>query len=249
MRMLERSYSSPLATAAASCSRSTAYRPHRRQRLVLLRQRGRRPPRARPPPRPRGRPHLVGPARLERHRLDSRRGRLVSRAVPERDRGKRYPVTLECATDVGAACKRVSKAASAAVHVPPRPPAARHRLRPRHAGDRRRDVERAPVRGGAELIAYGPGASGVYARFSGPGADAELLDPAGHAVQNARNRCRARRRDGGQLLGRRPGWSPAPTWPASTPPPGRSRRSRCTTISPSPSTAPPRCRSRIQASQ
>ncbi len=32
----------------------------------------------------------------------------------------------------------------------------------------------------AELIAHGPGASGVYARFSGPGGGAlQLLDPSG----------------------------------------------------------------------
>jgi hypothetical protein len=36
----------------------------------------------------------------------------------------------------------------------------------------------------AELIAHGPGASGVYARFSGPGGDAlHLLDPSGKVTR------------------------------------------------------------------
>ena len=73
--------------------------------------------------------------------------------------GKRYPVTIECASDVNAACKRVTAALSA-------------------AGVPVADQLLGTV--AAELIAHGPGASGVYARFSGPdGSSLQLLNPAG----------------------------------------------------------------------
>ncbi len=85
--------------------------------------------------------------------------------------GKRYPVTLECASDVDAACKQVTKAHDGGAR-PRLQPAAGHRLR---SGTRWASSSgtwsaiRSEV--AAELVAHGPGASGVYARFSGPEGD------------------------------------------------------------------------------
>jgi hypothetical protein len=97
--------------------------------------------------------------------------------------GKRYPVTLECAPNVDAACTRVAKAMSA-VHVP-----ASSQLLGTGSGPATLGIVvgtwseiRSEV--AAELVAHGPGASGVYAHFSGPGGDAlQLLDPSGHVVR------------------------------------------------------------------
>jgi hypothetical protein len=97
--------------------------------------------------------------------------------------GKRYPVTLECAANVDAACTRVAKAMSA-VHVP-----ASSQLLGTGSGPATLGIVvgtwseiRSEV--AAELVAHGPGASGVYAHFSGPGGDAlQLLDPSGHVVR------------------------------------------------------------------
>lgn len=92
--------------------------------------------------------------------------------------GKRYPTTLECASDVAAACTVVGSEL-----------AAQHIL----AGDQTlgtgsgsdtlgvvvgtwSDV-RAEI--AAQLIAHGPGASGVYARFARQGASLDLLGPSG----------------------------------------------------------------------
>ena len=55
------------------------------------------------------RPDLVGPTRLDRHRLDPGGRGLVSRAVrPRHQRTGGSRSTLECATDVPTACKRVT---------------------------------------------------------------------------------------------------------------------------------------------
>ena len=97
--------------------------------------------------------------------------------------GKRYPVTLECASNVDAACNQVAKAMTAQ-HVP-----ASSQLLGTGSGPSTlglvvgtwREI-RAEV--AAELIAHGPGASGVYARFSGPGGDAlQLLNPSGQVAR------------------------------------------------------------------
>ena len=93
--------------------------------------------------------------------------------------GKRYPVTLECATNVDAACQRVSKA-FAAVHVP-----ASSQLLGTGSGPATLGVVVGTWREihsevAAEPVAHGPGASGVYARFSGPSGNAlQLLNPSG----------------------------------------------------------------------
>jgi hypothetical protein len=97
--------------------------------------------------------------------------------------GKRYPVTLECAGDVDAACKQATKALTA-VHVP-----ASSQLLGTGSGPDTLGVVVGTWREihsevAAELIAHGPGASGVYARFSGPdGAALQLLDPSGRVAR------------------------------------------------------------------
>jgi Domain of unknown function (DUF4430) len=97
--------------------------------------------------------------------------------------GRRYPVTLQCGSDVSAACTQVTKALGAQ-HV-----AASSQLLGTGSGDATLSVVvgtwseiRSEV--AAALIAHGPGASGVYARFSGPAGDAlQLLDPSGHVAR------------------------------------------------------------------
>jgi hypothetical protein len=97
--------------------------------------------------------------------------------------GRRLPTTLACASDAGAACKRVaaefhtigvptptvligtgSGADSLAVVV-----GTWHDLHGELA---------------ASLVEHGPGSSGVYARFAGPsGSKLQLLNPDGHVVR------------------------------------------------------------------
>ena len=96
--------------------------------------------------------------------------------------GKRYPVTIECANDVSAACKRVT-AAMTALHVPAAP-----QLLGTGSG---RDTlgivvgtwKEISAEVGAELIDYGPGASGVYAHFAHHGTELALLNPHGHVAK------------------------------------------------------------------
>jgi hypothetical protein len=96
--------------------------------------------------------------------------------------GKRYPVTIECASDVNAACKRVTAAMNAA-HVPAAP-----QLLGTGSGTDTLGIVvgtwsdiRSQV--GAQLVAYGPGASGVYARFVHNGSDLALLNARGHIAR------------------------------------------------------------------
>jgi hypothetical protein len=97
--------------------------------------------------------------------------------------GKRYPVTLECASNVSVACKRVTAALSAAGV-----PVADQLLGTGSGPDTLGVVvgtwsELAPEVA-AELIAHGPGASGVYAKFSNnAGTSLELLNPAGKVAK------------------------------------------------------------------
>jgi hypothetical protein len=97
--------------------------------------------------------------------------------------GKRLPTTIECASDVNAACTRVAtELRSAGV------PAASQLLGTGSGSDTLgvvvgpwRDLESEVA---ASYIEHGPGASGVYARFAGRhGATLELLDPAGRVVR------------------------------------------------------------------
>ena len=91
--------------------------------------------------------------------------------------GKRYPTTLACAADTGAACQRVA-AEFKTIGVR----AATQVIGSSSGADSLavvvgtwKDVRRQL---GAALIAHGPAASGIYARFGGSGgATLELLDP------------------------------------------------------------------------
>jgi hypothetical protein len=97
--------------------------------------------------------------------------------------GKRFPTTLECAHDVSTACKRVSKALNA-IGVP----VASQLLGTGSGQDTVTvvvgtwsDVQAVIA---ANLIAHGPGSSGVYARFAGPGGhELQLLDPSGKVAR------------------------------------------------------------------
>ncbi len=96
--------------------------------------------------------------------------------------GKRYPTTLECAGDAGAACKRVSAALRTA-----RVPVSSQLLGTGSGQDTLAvivgtwsEVRRALA---GSLIQKGPGTSGVYARFSSGSRSLQLLDPRGRVVR------------------------------------------------------------------
>ena len=97
--------------------------------------------------------------------------------------GKRLPTTIECASEVTAACNRVAKALSSA-GVP-----AASQLLGTGSGPDTLGVVVGPWRDldsevAASYIEHGPGASGVYARFAGThGSVLELLNPAGQVVR------------------------------------------------------------------
>lgn len=118
--------------------------------------------------------------------------------------GKRYPVTLECGSDVDAACKQATKALTAE-HIP-----ASSQLLGTGSGTETLGIvvgtwREISAQVGADLIAHGPGASGVYARFAGPGGDAlQLLDPSGHVARTLGA--------GAGLIAATAGQSAVPTW-------------------------------------
>ncbi len=97
--------------------------------------------------------------------------------------GKRFPTTVECATNVGAACQRVT-AELDAVGVP-----AASQLLGTGSGQDTLDVVVAPwseLRAAlaGSLLEQGPQASGVYAKFGGAGGSRlELLNPRGTVVR------------------------------------------------------------------
>ena len=100
--------------------------------------------------------------------------------------GRRYPVTIECATDAGAACKRVTSELDS-IGVPVSSQAIGGGSGTDSIGvvvGTWRDV------GGellAQLIEHGPASSGVYARFAGAsGSSLQLLNPAGKVVRTLR---------------------------------------------------------------
>ncbi len=118
--------------------------------------------------------------------------------------GKRFPTTLECAADVAAACKQVTTALNA-VHVP-----VASQLIGTGSGPDTLGVvvgtwrEIAPEVVGS-LVAHGPGASGVYARFAGSaGHSLQLLDPSGHVARTLGS--------GAGLIAATADSSSAPTW-------------------------------------
>jgi Domain of unknown function (DUF4430) len=118
--------------------------------------------------------------------------------------GRRLPTTLECASDASAACKRVA-AQLKAVGVP-----VAAQLLGTGAGTDSLAVlvgTWSDLHGtiAADLIAHGPSASGVYARFAGPGGNSlELLDP--------RARVLRRLGSGAGLIAATGQGSAAPTW-------------------------------------
>jgi hypothetical protein len=92
--------------------------------------------------------------------------------------GKQYPTTLQCGADVSAACTKVTGALDAA-HIP----VANQGLGTGSGSDTLgivvgtwRDVRPQIA---AQLVAHGPGASGVYARFALRGRALQLLTPSG----------------------------------------------------------------------
>jgi hypothetical protein len=98
--------------------------------------------------------------------------------------GKRLPTTIECASEVSAACRRVATQLSAN-GVP-----AASQLLGTGSGPDTLGVVVGPWRDlqtevAASYIEHGPGASGVYARFAGRnGSRLDLLDPAGRVVRS-----------------------------------------------------------------
>jgi Domain of unknown function (DUF4430) len=118
--------------------------------------------------------------------------------------GKRFPTTLECGSGVAGACKRVSAALSAV-----RVPVASQLIGTGSGPDTLSLVvgtwpEVRPELA-AQLIAHGPGASGVYARFAGrAGDELQLLDPAGHVARTLG--------PGAGLIAATADSSDAPTW-------------------------------------
>jgi Domain of unknown function (DUF4430) len=97
--------------------------------------------------------------------------------------GRRYPVTIECATDAGAACKRVTSELDS-IGVPVSSQAIGGGSGTDSIGvvvGTWHDVDGELL---AQLIKHGPESSGVYARFAGAnGSSLQLLDPAGKVVR------------------------------------------------------------------
>ena len=96
--------------------------------------------------------------------------------------GKRYPVTIECANDVSVACKRVTAVMNAA-HVPAAPQLLGTGSGPDTLGIVVGTWNEIRSQVAAELVDYGPGASGVYAHFADHGSQLAILDPSGHVAR------------------------------------------------------------------
>lgn len=118
--------------------------------------------------------------------------------------GKRYPVTIECGSGVNAACKRVTASLSAA-GVPVASQLIGTGSGPDTLGVVVGTWREVAPEVAAELIAHGPGASGVYAKFSGPAGDSlELLNPDGQVARTLGA--------GAGLIAATADSSSAPTW-------------------------------------
>ena len=118
--------------------------------------------------------------------------------------GRRFPTTLECAADAGAACARVATSLSAA-HIP----AATQELGTGSGEDTIgvlvgtwTDLKGTIL---ATLLDAGPKVSGVYARFNPGGARLQLLNAAGRVAQTIGP-------DVGLVAAMRDSSSAAPTW-------------------------------------
>jgi hypothetical protein len=96
--------------------------------------------------------------------------------------GKRLPTAVQCASEVTAACQKVSsELGDAGVPVA-------SQLLGTGSGQDSLAVDVAPWRDlraalVAALIEHGPSTSGVYAKFNSAGTKLQLLDPAGHVVR------------------------------------------------------------------
>jgi hypothetical protein len=96
--------------------------------------------------------------------------------------GRRYPTTLECASNVGSACKQVSDAFGRVGVV-----ASTQQFGTGSGTDSLNvlvatwsTLRQALI---ADVIGKGPSVSGVYAKFTTGGRTLEVLDPAGHVVR------------------------------------------------------------------
>jgi hypothetical protein len=118
--------------------------------------------------------------------------------------GRRFPTTLECAADAGAACARVATALQKAGI-----PAATQELGTGSGGDTigvlvgTWDDLKGTIL--AALVDAGSKVSGVYARFSAQGTSLQLLNSAGQAVRTIGP-------DAGLVAAARDSQSSAPTW-------------------------------------
>jgi hypothetical protein len=118
--------------------------------------------------------------------------------------GRRYPTTLECASNVSAACKQVT-AVLTAIHVPVASQLIGTGSGPDTLGIVVGTWSEVAPEVAAELIAHGPGASGVYARFAGHAGDTlQLLNPDGQVVRTLGA--------GAGLIAATADSSSAPTW-------------------------------------
>ncbi len=90
--------------------------------------------------------------------------------------GKRFPTTLECATDVAKACQRVASALTGA-GVPLASQLLGTGSGPDTLGVVVGTWSELQTEVAGSLIAHGPSASGVYAHFAGGGRSLQLLDP------------------------------------------------------------------------
>ena len=97
--------------------------------------------------------------------------------------GRRFPVTLECAADVGTACKEVTDELTK-IGVPVSSQAIGTGSGSDSLGvivGTWRDLRQELL---ATLIDHGPASSGVYAKFAGPtGSSLQVLDPQGHVAK------------------------------------------------------------------
>lgn len=118
--------------------------------------------------------------------------------------GKRYPTTVECGPNLKAACKRVTAVLSGA-GVPVASQLLGTGSGPDTLGVVVATWSQLRPEVAAGLIEHGPGASGVYARFAGPGGSSlQLMDPAGKVVRTLGA--------GAGLVAATADTSSAPTW-------------------------------------
>lgn len=96
--------------------------------------------------------------------------------------GRRLPTTIECADDVQTACKRAT-AELTADHIPVASQLLGTGSGPDTLGLVIGTWNELKPEVAAELIAHGPSAGGVYARFAGDGSRLQLLDAAGRVAR------------------------------------------------------------------